>query len=52
MKRPRKKPKTKTQTQKFIEAAHRFEADMDEETFKRSLEQIAKAKLKGNTKRQ
>ncbi len=43
------KSASKTQRQKFIEAAHMVEADKDEAAFEKRLKKIAKAKPKEST---
>jgi hypothetical protein len=46
MPKSRKRPKKKAKDQhaQFVETARRLGADMDEETFRRTLSEIAKAK--------
>ncbi len=43
-KRPKKKAKPEDQHAQFVEAARRLGADMDEETFQRAIQGIAKPK--------
>ena len=46
------KAKTKSQRDRFIEAAHELECDDDKERFEGRLKKIAKAKPKGEASKQ
>ncbi|HUZ32795.1 MAG TPA: hypothetical protein VMV19_11945 [Xanthobacteraceae bacterium] len=48
---PKPKSASKSQRQKFIEAAHMVEADKDEAEFEKRLKKIAKAKPKDEPKK-
>lgn len=53
MPKSRKRPKKKAKDQhaQFVETARRLGADMDEETFKRAIQGIAKPKLQDEQER-
>jgi hypothetical protein len=51
MPRARTKRITKSQSQKFVEAAHMVEADHDEAEFEKRLKKIAKEKPKDGPKK-